>query len=44
VARAIVRKYPELKVYLTQDRAWKERFHANMFDAVALGMMVSSQK
>ena len=40
VARAVVSKYPELKVYLTQDRAWKERFHQNMFDAVALGMMV----
>lgn len=39
VARAIVSKFPELKVYLTQDRAWKERFHQNMFDAVALGMM-----
>jgi len=39
VAKAVVSKYPELKVYLTQDRAWKERFHQNMFDAVALGMM-----
>ncbi len=33
--------FPELKVYLTQDRAWKERFHQNMLDAVALGMMIS---
>ena len=41
VARVVVSKYPELKVYLTQDRAWKERFHQNMFDAVALGMMVT---
>lgn len=40
VARIIVSKYPELKVYLTQDRAWKELYHQNMFDAVALGMMV----
>jgi Holliday junction resolvasome RuvABC endonuclease subunit len=39
VARVIVSKYPELKVYLTQDRAWKEEYHQNMFDAVALGMM-----
>jgi len=38
VARVIVSKYPELKVYLTQDRAWKEEYHQNMFDAVALGM------
>jgi crossover junction endodeoxyribonuclease RuvC len=39
LARVVVSKYPELKVYLTQDRAWKERYHQNMFDAVALGMM-----
>jgi len=44
VARAIVSKFPELKVYLTQDRAWKERFHQNMFDAVALGTMASKWK
>lgn len=39
VARVIVTKFPELRVYLTQDRAWKEKYHQNMFDAVALGMM-----
>jgi Holliday junction resolvasome RuvABC endonuclease subunit len=39
VATVIVTRFPELKVYLTQDRAWKERFHQNMFDAVALGVM-----
>lgn len=38
VARVVITKYPELKVYLTQDRAWKEKFHQNMFDAVALGV------
>ena len=40
VAKAVVKRYPELKAYLIRDRKWKERFHANMFDAVALGMMV----
>lgn len=44
VARVIVSKYPELKVYLTQDRAWKERYHQNMFDAVALGIMTEMQR
>ena len=44
VSRIIVSKYPELKVYLTQDRAWKERYHQNMFDAVALGLMASSPR
>jgi crossover junction endodeoxyribonuclease RuvC len=39
VARVVIARYPELKVYLTQDRKWKESFHYNMFDAVALGMM-----
>jgi crossover junction endodeoxyribonuclease RuvC len=38
VARKVASQYLELKVYLTQDRAWKERYHQNMFDAVALGM------
>jgi Holliday junction resolvasome RuvABC endonuclease subunit len=38
VARVIVSRFPELKVYLTQDRAWKERHHLNMFDAVAIGL------
>jgi Holliday junction resolvasome RuvABC endonuclease subunit len=39
VARVIGSKYPELKVFLSQDRALKEQYHKNMFDAVALGMM-----
>lgn len=43
VATVIVSHYPELKVYLTQDRAWKELFHQNMFDAVALGVVASSK-
>lgn len=38
VATVIVSRYPELRVFLTQDRAWKERYHQNMFDAVALGI------
>ena len=41
VSRVVVSKYPELRVYLTQDCAWKERFHQNMFDAVALGIMAA---
>jgi Holliday junction resolvasome RuvABC endonuclease subunit len=40
LAKAVVSKYPELKVYIGQDRKWKSRFHSNMFDAVAVGMMV----
>ena len=32
VAEAVVARYPELKVYLGQNRKWKERFHGNMFD------------
>ncbi len=39
VAKVIVSKYPELKVYISQDRKWKERYHQNMFDAVALGLV-----
>ena len=41
VALAVAARYPELKAFLFKDRKWKERFHANMFDAVALGMAAS---
>jgi crossover junction endodeoxyribonuclease RuvC len=44
VATVVVARFPELKVFLTQDRAWKERFHQNMFDALALAMMVNSHE
>jgi Holliday junction resolvasome RuvABC endonuclease subunit len=43
VATVIVSRFPELKVYLTQDREWKERFHQNMFDAVALAVMTAAR-
>jgi Holliday junction resolvasome RuvABC endonuclease subunit len=42
VARAIVARYPELKPFLTSDRRWKERYHRNMFDAVALAVACGS--
>ena len=32
------RRFPQLRLYLTQDRRWKERFWLNMFDAVALAL------
>ena len=37
VARVVVSRYTKLKAFLTQDRNWKEEYHQNMFDAVALG-------
>ena len=40
VAKVIVAYYLELKPYLTSDRKWKEQFHRNMFDAIALGLTV----
>jgi crossover junction endodeoxyribonuclease RuvC len=44
VARVIVSGYPDLKVYLNQDRGWKERYHQNMFDAVAVGLVAMDDK
>lgn len=38
VALAIAHRFPSLRVYLTQDRMWKERYFLNMFDAVALAL------
>jgi crossover junction endodeoxyribonuclease RuvC len=43
VARAIIATYPDLKVYLTQNRAWKAKFHQNMFDALAVGLTATSR-
>lgn len=38
VAIAVAHRYPSLRVYLTQDRRWKERYWQNMFDAIALAL------
>jgi Holliday junction resolvasome RuvABC endonuclease subunit len=38
VAIAVAHRFPSLRVYLTQDRRWKERFWQNMFDAIALAL------
>jgi crossover junction endodeoxyribonuclease RuvC len=43
VAQVIVARFPELKVYLSQDRKWKLRYHENMFDAVALALTASNR-
>jgi len=44
VARVLVARFPELKVFLTQDRKWKERYHQNMFDALALAVLATKLK
>ena len=44
LSQVIVAIYPELKIYMTQDKKWKERYHQNMFDAVALGLMAIYSK
>lgn len=38
VGKVMTAVFPELKAFLAQNRKWKDRFHANMFDAVALGL------
>ncbi len=44
VAKVMVSEFPELKVYLSQDRKWKEAYHHNMFDAIAVGMTALTDK
>jgi len=39
LSQVVVAKYPELRIFMTQDKKWKEKYHQNMFDAVALGLM-----
>ena len=38
LAAAVAARYPSLRIYLTQDRRWKERHWQNMFDAIALAL------
>jgi Holliday junction resolvasome RuvABC endonuclease subunit len=38
VARAVARRFSELRIYLTQDRKGKVRYWQNMYDAVALAL------
>ena len=38
VAVAVAHRFPSLRVYLTQDRRWKEKYWQNMFDAIALAL------
>ncbi len=38
VAAVVAARFPALRVYLTQDRKWKELYWQNMFDAVALAL------
>ena len=38
IAVAVAHRFPQLRVHLTQDRRWKERYWQNMFDAVALAI------
>jgi Holliday junction resolvasome RuvABC endonuclease subunit len=38
VAEALAARFPELRVFLTQDRRWKERYFQNLFDALALAL------
>jgi len=43
VAVVVAGRYPSLRMYVTQDRKWKERYWCNMFDAIALGLHHLSQ-
>jgi len=38
VAEAITAQFPDLRVHLTQNRKWKERYWQNMYDAIALAL------
>jgi Holliday junction resolvasome RuvABC endonuclease subunit len=38
LAQAITILFPSLRVYLRQNRRWKDRYFSNLFDAVALAV------
>ncbi len=37
-AEVVTARFPQLRVYLTQDRKWKAAYWGNMYDAVALAL------
>lgn len=40
IARILVARFPELKIYLGQTHRYKEKYWQNMFDAVAIALAV----
>lgn len=38
LADAVTLRFPALRVYLSADRRWKERYWLNMFDAIGLAL------
>lgn len=44
LAQALALTYPDLQVFVNQDRKWKERYFQNMFDAVGLGLYHRSKR
>ena len=39
VAKSVALRYPELKQHLNTITRWEQKYYANMFDAVAVGLM-----
>lgn len=39
VARVVAARYPELTRYLQTRNKWDEKYYANIFDAIAVGLM-----
>lgn len=42
-AKIVVSRYPGLRILLTQDYKYKEKYWQNMFDAIALGLTYQEQ-
>lgn len=37
-AKVLCSRFPELQIYIIQDRLWKDKYWLNVFDAIAIGM------
>jgi len=44
VAKMVCLRYPELRAFVGNKRQWKDRFHSNMFDAIALALLTESRR
>jgi crossover junction endodeoxyribonuclease RuvC len=43
VAKVVVRRYPELARHLTTQTKWEQKYYANIFDAIAVGLRCQSE-
>lgn len=44
VAAAVCKSWPQLRAFTGCGRLWKDRYHSNMFDAIAVAVVAASRR